>query len=112
MHTLRRIDLERREDILEGVKILAARLKESFPVREVYLFGSFASGDIHENSDIDLLIVGDFKERIFDRIGRILDFTDLPVEPLVYTPEELDDLKRSCNPFITEILRGAVRIDV
>jgi predicted nucleotidyltransferase len=33
--------------------------KEEFPVREVYLFGSYANGNPNEYSDIDLAIVSD-----------------------------------------------------
>jgi len=85
-------------------------LKDTLPVREVYLYGSFAKKEIHEGSDIDLLIVGDFRERFFDRIGKILDLTDLPIQPLVYTVDEFEDMKRSKNPFIVEVLRTAVRL--
>jgi len=74
------------------------------------LYGSFSRGEIHEGSDIDLLIVGNFKERLFDRIGKILELTDLPVEPLVYTVEEFEEMKRSQNPFILDVLKTAVKI--
>jgi hypothetical protein len=79
-------------------------------VREVYLFGSFARGEVHEGSDVDLMIIGDFTGRIFDRIGMVLDMTELPIEPLVYTPAELEEMKASGNPFITEVLRTALRL--
>jgi len=35
-------------------------------VKEVYLYGSFVKGEIHEDSDIDLIIVGDFKELFWE----------------------------------------------
>jgi len=79
-------------------------------VTEVYLYGSFAKGEIHEGSDMDLLIIGDFSERFFDRIGKILDLTELPIEPLVYTVEEFEEFKKSQNPFIMEVLKTAVKI--
>ncbi len=111
MHKLRRVDLERSKDLLDELKLFVMRLKEELPVKEVYLYGSFAKGEIHEGSDIDLLIVGDFTERLFDRIGKILDLTDLPVEPLVYTNKEFEDLRKSESPFIAEVLKTAIRID-
>lgn len=110
MHKLCRIDIERSEEILEGVKEFARKLKESFSVRDVYLYGSFARGEIHEGSDIDLIIVGDFYERFFDRIGKILDLTDLPIEPLVYTPEEFEELKKTSNPFIEEVIKTGIKL--
>ncbi|MDY7033586.1 MAG: nucleotidyltransferase domain-containing protein [Thermodesulfobacteriota bacterium] len=78
-------------------------------MREIYLFGSSAKGDLHEGSDIDLLIIGDFKEKFFDRIGTILELTDLPIEPLVYTVEEFEEMKTSQNPFILEVLKTAIK---
>lgn len=56
------------------------------------------------------MIVGDFKERFFERIGKILDLTDLPIEPLVYTPEEFEAMRASGNPFIAEVLRTGVEL--
>ncbi|MDP2754551.1 MAG: nucleotidyltransferase domain-containing protein [Nitrospirota bacterium] len=110
MYKLCRVDIERSKELINEIKAFATRLKKILPVREVYLYGSFAKGEIHEGSDIDLLIIGDFRERFFDRIGKILDLTDLPIEPLVYTVEEFEEFKKSQNPFIMEVLKTAVKI--
>jgi uncharacterized protein len=110
MYKLCRIDIEHSQDLIDKIKLFTERLKEVLPVREVYLFGSFVTGELHEGSDIDMLIIGDFHERLFERIGKILDLTDLPVEPLVYTTEEFEEMKNTGNPFITEILKTAVRV--
>ncbi len=110
MHKLCRVDIENCEDLLNEIRAFAIELKQSLPVREVYLYGSFARGEVHEGSDIDLLIIGDFNERFFERIGKILDLTDLPIEPLVYTLDEFEELKKSQNPFILEILKTAISI--
>ncbi len=110
MHKLCRINIENSQDLLERVREFAHKLKETLPVKEVYLYGSVARGEIHEGSDIDLIIVGDFKEKIFDRIGKILDLTDLPIEPLVYTEEEWETLCSEDNPFIKTILKNSIRL--
>lgn len=39
------------------------------------------------------------------RIERVLELTDLPIEPLVYTPAEFEELVRARNPFILRVLR-------
>jgi len=75
-------------------------------IKEVYLFGSFAKGEVHEASDIDLIIVGDFKEKFFERIQKITALTDLPIEPLIYTPQEFKKLKKK-NSFIKKIMSEA-----
>ncbi|GAB4544545.1 MAG: nucleotidyltransferase domain-containing protein [Thermodesulfovibrionia bacterium] len=110
MYKLCRVDIEHREEIFDRIRSFTDILKKALPVKEVYLYGSFAKGEIHEGSDIDLLIIGDFKERLFERIGMVLDLTDLPIEPMVYTIEEFEELKESRNPFIIEVLKTAIRI--
>lgn len=110
MCKLCRVDIRHSKEILNEIKAFADKLKKNLPVKEIYLYGSFASGEIHEGSDIDLLVIGDFSDRFFERIGKIMDLTDLPVEPLVYTVEEFEELKKSQNPFIREILRTAIKL--
>lgn len=109
MHKLCPINIEDSKELIDKIRDFAKKLPMLLPVNEIYLYGSFAKGEIHEGSDIDLLIIGDFKERIFERIGKILDLTDLPIEPLVYTNEEFDELKKTQNPFVTEVLKTATR---
>lgn len=111
MYKVCRVDIKHSEDIIREIKTFSVKIKMTLPVKEVYLYGSFAKGEIHEGSDIDLLIIGDFKESFFERIGKILDLTDLPIEPLVYTVEEFEELKNSGNPFISEVLKSAIRLN-
>ncbi|WP_438317170.1 nucleotidyltransferase domain-containing protein [Candidatus Caldatribacterium sp. SIUC1] len=90
------------------IKAFAAQLRSLLPIAKISLYGSFAQGEIHEGSDI--VTVGDFRERFFERIGRILELTNLPVEPLVYTPEEFKAMKALKNPFIEGVLRAGIEL--
>ena len=107
MSVLRRVDLGRREEILRELERLVRRLKETLPLEKVYLFGSFATGNIHEGSDIDLVLVGQFRERFQERIFRVLELNDenLPIEPLCYSPDEFEAMIQEGNPFIVEVLK-------
>jgi len=62
------------------------------------LFGSRARGDYLEDSDFDLLIVSpDFKGKIVERVSGLYDYWDyypLEIEPLCYTPEEFEKMKK------------------
>ena len=104
-YKLCRVNLEDREKIYEQLTEFAHLLKSRHKVKKVYLYGSFARGDLHEGSDIDLIIVGDFEGRMPQRIGKILDLTSLPVEPLVYTEAEFEQMKE--RPFLNEVLATA-----
>jgi predicted nucleotidyltransferase len=108
VYKLRRVDVEDRDKIYEQVREFAHLLKTKHKVKNVYLYGSFARGDFHEGSDIDLIIVGEFKGRMHQRIGRILDLTHLPVEPLVYTEAEFEQMKE--RAFLKEVLATAKKL--
>jgi len=105
VYKLCRIDIERSEEIYKRLREFISKIKKRFPIHQVYLYGSFARGQVHEGSDIDLVVVGDFKEPFFDRISKILEITDLPIEPLVYTPQEFNEMKKRGNPLIMEVLK-------
>ncbi len=109
MHKLCRIDIRRGGEIYKEIgdelKELAERLREKYGVRRIIVFGSYVRGDLNEGSDIDLVVVGDFKERFHKRIASILNLTDLPIEPLCYTEEEFREMIRNNNGFISEVLK-------
>ncbi len=105
MHKLCRINLEDRETIYEQLNEFARVLKSKYKVKAIYLYGSFARGHFHEGSDIDLIIVGEFEGKMPQRIGKILDLTTLPIEPLVYTESEFEEMKG--RHFLREALAGA-----
>jgi len=105
MHKLCRFDITRSREIYQNLISFINEIKVKLPVTEVYLYGSLVDGGINEGSDIDLLIIGDFKESFFKRILTILSFTELPIEPLVYTQDEFNEMKKNRNPFILEILK-------
>lgn len=105
MYKLCRVNVDDREEIYERLNRFACELKSKHGARKVYLYGSFARGDFNEGSDIDLIIVGEFEGRMHQRIGKVLDLTSLPVEPLVYTEEEFEQMKD--RPFLQSVLATA-----
>ncbi|MFQ6119928.1 MAG: nucleotidyltransferase domain-containing protein [Methanosarcinales archaeon] len=106
MYKLCRIDIERSKETYEELRDFIKNIKNLYPIKEVYLFGSFARGDFNEGSDIDLLIIGDFKERFLDRPDKFLELTDLPIEAFCYTEKEIQKMKKRNNRFVEEALKG------
>jgi predicted nucleotidyltransferase len=105
VYKLRRVNVEDRAKIYEQLKEFAHLLKSKHKAKKVYLYGSFARGDFHEGSDIDLIIVGEAEGKMPQRIGKILDLTSLPIEPLVYTEAEFRQMKE--RAFFKEVLATA-----
>jgi uncharacterized protein len=92
--------LQKLEQTLE--RILSA-LQEHYQPEQVIVFGSLASGNITETSDLDLLIVKETDKRFFERIKdvvKICDY-DIGVDFLVYTPQELIEAAKA-NPFVRD----------
>ena len=73
----------------------------------VVLYGSYARGDFHKDSDVDLLIVKNTEERFIDRIASALAVTGarIPVEPIVYTPAELEQMRARRSGLLAETER-------
>lgn len=95
--------------MVELIKAISRRLKEQYRAKEVILFGSYAKGKATEDSDVDLLIVSESKERFFERqatVRRLLrDLKKkIPVSPIILTPKEVEDRKKHGDHFIKEIL--------
>jgi predicted nucleotidyltransferase len=81
-------------------------IKTKYAPERIYVFGSSARGDLHEGSDLDLAIIKETDKRFQDRILEVLELGDygIPVEPLVYTPDEFERMRKRGNPLIQTIL--------
>ena len=111
MRKLCRVDIERSGEVFQKIDDYVAEVVRKLSPDLVLLFGSFATGDINEGSDIDILVVAYFKEPFLDRIRTLMDINTfkIPIEPVGYTREEFAQMKTRKNPFIMEVLeRGKV----
>jgi len=84
---------------------------------QIILFGSFARGDQNRASDLDVVVIAATTLPFCDRIGRALAAcyaasSRLPVEVLVYTPEEWEGMTGRGNSFAMLVVReGRVLYD-
>ena len=54
-----------KREIITSIKKYISFLKENkLPVQRVYVFGSYAKGNMHDDSDIDLAIVLEYLENM------------------------------------------------
>lgn len=86
-------------------------------IRRIVLFGSFARETQTVDSDVDLIVVGDFQQRFLDRYVELLPklhrlLRPHAVEPLIYNEREYADLRaRGVGVVVTAEKEGVV-IDV
>jgi predicted nucleotidyltransferase len=98
--------------IEEKLRRVLHRVIEAMAPQEVWLFGSFARGDWHELSDVDLLIVAEVEGRFIDRDLMLSDINDtgLPVQAVIYTPEEYRELVAAEQSFVMGALEDGVKL--
>jgi predicted nucleotidyltransferase len=96
----------------EAIKI-AKRYVDSinrkYPVENAFLFGSFAKGTNHKDSDVDVAIVFNSVDDIIDlqiELMQMRSDDDLFIEP---HPFKKSDFLAS-NPIVAEILRNSIAI--
>ena len=80
--------------------------------RKVILFGSHARGDARADSDLDFLVVEDgpfnaqrSRRAEMTRIWKVLFDYPIPMDFLVYTPEEIEKWRTSKNHVIAHALK-------
>lgn len=69
-------------------------LRETYDPQAVWVFGSMATGTVHEWSDIDLVVVKETNQRFLERTKEVLQLLQPKVglDVLVYTPDEFQQL--------------------
>lgn len=114
MYQMCRINIEESEGSFESLKLeikrLAGKIRLRWNVERIILYGSVARGDYNEASDVDLIVVADFKERFHKRPGEIMEMTELPVEAICYTKEEFEDMLKRQNPFVCTVIDEGILI--
>ncbi|HAW50442.1 TPA: hypothetical protein DCX16_05805 [bacterium] len=88
------------------LKRIVQNIKLNYNPNKIILFGSLADGKPSRESDIDLIVIKETKENPWKRIEKVDCFIDhsIPVELLVYTPEEIEERIRMNDFFVKEIL--------
>lgn len=85
----------------ELIRILRQKLGGHKNALEAYLFGSVAKGRPGFWSDLDIIIVADTSEPFVERPRQYFDLLDLgiPVDILVYTPQEFTAMQGASSGF-------------
>lgn len=103
----KKINSKIEEIVLKYVKAICRQYK----VEAIILFGSYAKGTEHEDSDIDIAIVIDeFKDNIIDEeveFMRMRKGIDYRIEPHII---RIEDYKNAETPFIKEVIDTGIKV--
>ena len=97
--------------IMDIVQKYVQKVCENYKIEAIILFGSYAKGTQHEDSDIDIAVVtDDFDNDILDEqlnLKKLRWEIDLRIEPHLI---RIEDYKEISTPFIQEIIDTGIKV--
>ena len=95
---------------MRQIEEFGRRIGEEFGTQRVILFGSYAKGSAGPDSDVDILVIGDFEGRSVDKSVeiRMKLQPSFPMDLLVGTPEKVRERVEMGDTFMREILDEGV----
>ncbi|MDO9152180.1 MAG: nucleotidyltransferase domain-containing protein [Paludibacter sp.] len=97
------------QSVIETAKNFIDQIPKNLVVSKSYLFGSYARGNEHEDSDIDIAVIIDNMTDFYEtqmELMRIRRKIDLRIEPHPFKTDEFS----SSNPFANEIKNTGIEI--
>src|SRR3989338_2212072 len=91
----------------QKLKEITEKIVKEYQPERIILFGSWAWGNPHENSDIDIFIVKDTDLPSLKRIealDRLFSRRAFPMDFLVYTPEQVERGMAKGDLFVQDII--------
>ena len=95
-------------DFEKEIQTITAQIIEKYKPEKIILFGSALNGELGSDSDVDLLIIKRNSPKYgADRIRELSKIIDrnIPVDFLVYRPEEFEKRLKMGDPFLKAILK-------
>ncbi len=101
--------------VSDQIETLGKKLKEMFNVQQIIVFGSQAYGKPDEESDIDLCVITDLKNKKKIEIIRemrrgLIDFISSPLDILVYSEEEFNERADLRNTLEHKIMLDGIKV--
>ena len=86
------------------------RVIDAYQPEKIILFGSYAYGKPDSDSDLDLLIIKKTSDSFIDRWINIRQIVSdpkrsIPFDPIVLTPEEIEERLAMGDQFVEEIIK-------
>ncbi|MBA4409049.1 MAG: nucleotidyltransferase domain-containing protein [Bacteroidota bacterium] len=91
----------------DKISEIVGMIASGYNPEKIILFGSYATGNPDENSDLDLFII---KETNLSRpertvqVRKMLFGARIPIDLIVFTPKEIEESKGNKSGFVYEVL--------
>ena len=98
------------KDILNIINEYIKEIKKHYNITSIILFGSYAKGTENEDSDIDIAVISDDFEDIYDSMAVLMGMTwdiDARIEP---HPIKKKDFDEESDYFIKEVIDTGIKV--
>lgn len=99
--------MKKQSDIYRYIRQIAKQIGEKFHPEKVILFGSYATGISHRDSDVDLMVIfsdrRNFRKKYVE-ISREIEPRLFPVDLLIRSSRQIKDRLKIGDSFIEEIV--------
>ena len=98
------------KDILDTINKFIEEIKKHYNVIAIFLFGSYAKGTENEDSDIDIAVISDDFEDIYDCMAHLMGMTwdiDARIEP---HPIKKKDFEEVSDYFVKEVIDTGIKV--
>lgn len=89
------------------IKNITEQITKRYKPKKIILYGSFAYGKPHKDSDVDLFVIKETKKKRTERhleLDKILSDRNIPLDILVYTSKEVEQKLALKDLFIKKII--------
>ena len=98
-------------EIMESIKKYIEKISQYYKIEAIILFGSYAKGTNHEDSDIDIAVItDDIKTDRFDEEINLMQLRwdiDLRIEPHIIS---ISDYENNETPFVVEVKNTGIKV--
>jgi uncharacterized protein len=91
----------------EKISEIVDKIASGYNPDKIILFGSYATGNSNEDSDLDLFVIKDTdlpRPQRSVQVRKMLYGSMVPIDLIVYTPKEIEDSKENRFGFVYEVL--------
>lgn len=93
----------------EKIAEIVDKIVSGYNPDKIILFGSYATENPNEDSDLDLFVIKDSdlpRPQRAVQVRKMLYGSMIPIDLIVYTPEEIDESKENRFSFVYEVLNS------
>lgn len=91
----------------DKISEIVNKIVSGYNPEKIILFGSYATGNPNEDSDLDLFVIKDTdlpRPKRVVQVRKMIYGSMIPIDLIVYTPKEIDESKDNKFGFVHEVL--------